>query len=477
MNRKELLLFGSVVLALIFEFLLCSDLPFFWDGISKATRATWIYENNFSSLILPTEYSSGHPPLWITSLAVFWELFGRTLLSSRFLLLLVNIGVFFQIFILCKRNFTASVPLLFFLLVCIEPTLVAQTTSLNNDMMLLFFTLFSFNSLLKNKWLLYSVALSGLLLTNLRGIYCFAALLIIHTIYIKRELLSWNKKTIVSYSIALVGLALFFLVRYSELGWILITNNKNYAVHRETATYLNIAKNSVVFIKNILDLGRFVVWVPLFLLLVMFFRSKKYKMDAPSQQLCIALLVFTTVFFFGFVPFSNPMGPRYMLICFILANILFINLLFTIKIKTKTRNSILSLVVIAFISGHFWIYPATISQAWDSSLAYIGYYNKEEKMLTYLKENNINFSEVGTNIPINAKYIARLKKPDDDFQKFPPLNLTNNKYVIFSNIENTTSDEDIHKLRIYWKEIKTFESLGVFVTLYQNPKKEIEGNN
>jgi len=337
-------------------------------------------------------------------------------------------------------------------------------------MMLLFFTLFSINSLIKNKWLLYALALSGLLLTNLRGIYCFIALIIIHVIYSKRNLLLFNRKMIVSYIIAAIGFGAFLFFRYTELGWWLLTNNEHYVAHRETATYMKILKNGVVFIKNTLELGRFVVWIPLILLLLKFMRSKQYKMSQSSQQIYIALLVFTTVFFLGFVPFSNPMGPRYMLICFILANILFVNLLFESTIKKKTRNILLSLTVIAFISGHFWIYPATISQAWDSSLAYVGYYNREEKMLKYLEEKNINTSEVGTNIPLNARKLARLKERNEDFKKFSKLNLTTNKYVIFSNIENKTSDKDINDLRNNWKEVKTYKSLGLFITLYQNPK-------
>ncbi len=469
MNKKEILLFLAIVGLLLIEFFLFRDLPFFWDGISKVTRATWIYDHNFSSFILPTEYSSGHPPLWITSLAIFWEVLGRTLTSSRFLLLLVNIGVFYQILLLCKRNFTTSVPIFFFLLICIEPTLIAQTTSLNNDMMLLFFTLFSINSLIKNKWLFYALALSGLLFTNLRGVYCFIALISIHIIYTKRNLLLFNRKMVVSYSIAVIGFGTFLFLRYTELGWWILTNNEHYVAHRETATYIRILKNVFVFIKNILELGRVVVWIPLVLLLLKFPRSEQYKMSQSSRQVLIALLVFTIVFFFGFVPFSNPMGPRYMLICFILANILFVNVLFESTIKKRTRNIFLSLTVIAFISGHFWIYPATISQAWDSSLAYVGYYNKEEKMLKFLEEKNIPHSEVGTNIPLNARKTARLEERGKGFKKFPTLDLTTNKYVIFSNIENKTSDETIIELRNNWREVKTYKKLGLFITLYQNP--------
>ncbi|RFN58323.1 hypothetical protein [Marixanthomonas ophiurae] len=470
MNRKEILLYIFVAALLLIEFIIFKDLPFFWDGISKASRATWIYNTNFSSLILPTEYSSGHPPLWITSLAIFWKLFGQVLWSSRLLLLLINLGVFYQILIVCKRNFVATVPIFLFLLVCLDPTLVAQTTSLNNDMMLLFFTLLSFNALQKNRWLLYAFALTGLLLTNLRGIYCFVALILIHVIYNRKRLLVWNQKMIRSYCTATLCFVVFLIFQYTELGWVLITRNENFSKHREAVTGFSIIKNIAAFVKNILDFGRVFLWIPMVLFLLKYYKNKKRSLDVNSQKIGIALLVFTVVFFLGFVPFSNPMGPRYLMICYILAAILFINLLFTISIKKKIRNSIMILVTAGLISGHFWIYPATISQAWDSSLAYIGYFEKEEKMLNYLEEKKIAPSNVGTNLTFNGRALARLSKKDSIHENFSSLNLDTNQYVIFSNIENDTDDATIITLRKNWEEIKTFERLGVFITLYKSPK-------
>ena len=471
MNRKELLLFLVVAVLLIIEFVVFSDLPFFWDGISKANRATWIYENNFSNLILPTEYSSGHPPLWITSLALFWKLFGQTLFSSRLLLLLVNLGVFYQILLLCKRNFSVSVPIVMFLLVCLDPTVLAQTTSLNNDMMLLFFTLFAFNALQKNSWLLYAIALSGLLLTNLRGIYCFVALLLIHIIYNRRRLLTFNRNMIYAYCIAVFTFGIFLIYQYSELGWVLITKNENFSEHRKTTTFMLMVKNTIVYFKNLLDFGRIFLWVPLVFFLWKVFRQKKFSLDVPSQRIFIALLVFTIVFFFGFVPFSNPMGPRYLMVCFILSAILLINVFFTVSANRKRRRGVLIIVAVALISGHFWIYPATISQAWDSSFAHLGYFSKEEKMLKFLEKENIRPSEVGTHLRFNGRRVAYLSKDKAVSEMFPVVDLTTNTYVILSNIENSTSDETILELRNNWEEVKTYENLGVFVTLYKNPKE------
>lgn len=470
MKKRIYLLYILVAVLFVAEFFYFRELPFFWDGISKATRATWIYDNNLSKFILPTEYASGHPPLWIASLAVSWKIFGQTLWASRLLLLLVNLGVFYQILMMCKHNFVTSVPMALFLLVCLDPTLIAQTTSLNNDMLLLFFTLLSFNSLQKNKWLLYAIALTGLLLTNLRGIYCFVALVIIHRVYYRKRLVLWNRRMLFSYGLAAVSFGVFLIFQYTELGWVLLTKNENYSKHREVATGFRILKNSAAFLKNMLDFGRVFLWIPLLLFLLKLYRNKKQPMDKNFQKTWVALLVFTGVFFVGFIPFSNPMGPRYLMVCFILSAILFLNLLFTTPIKRKTKNTIITLVAAGLISGHFWIYPATISQAWDSSLAHLSYFNKEEQMVNFIKNENISPSKVGTHLSINRRGEARLSKTNSRLEKFSSLDLETNQYVIFSNVENVTDPKTINTLRTHWDCVKTFENMGVFLTLYKKPE-------
>ncbi len=469
MTKQEKIIIFLFSVFLIVEFFILQDLPFFWDAMSKSQRAAWIYSNNFSSLIVPTEINSGHPPLWITSIALTWKLFGKALWSSRLLLLLVNIGVFYQVFLLIRSNLNRSVPILLGLLIFIEPTLIAQTTILNNDMLLLFFTLLGINSLFGNRYWLYTIALTGLLLTNLRGIYILLALSIIHIWLSKSALLDFNRKMLRAYVISIPVFIGFLFYQYSELGWFLITKNKGFSTHREVAGFMLIAKNTAVIIKNLLEYGRLVVWIPLGILVFQFLKKKKYLEDKNSTKILISLFVFITIFFIGFVPFTNPMGPRYFLICYVLATLLFINLLFTLKINFNTRRLLLIGIFLAFLTGHFWIYPSTISQAWDSSLAYLNYYKQEELMFQYLDSENISYSEVGTNIPLNAKELTTLKPIDKNAPKFINLDIDENEFILFSNIENRTDDDIINQLKTSWKEVTTYSQLGVFLTLYKNP--------
>jgi hypothetical protein len=263
----------------------------------------------------------------------------------------------------------------------------------------------------------------------------------------------------------------FLFVQYNELGWILITKNENYAAHRETAGFARVAKNAAAYVKNLLDFGRVFLWIPLAIMLVMVLRKKDRLLSRSSKRIFIALAVFTLIFFFGFVPFSNPMGPRYLMICFILAGILFINLLFSSHIKESRRKGLVALIVMAFITGHFWIYPATISQGWDSSFVYLNYFSEEQKMLTYISEENIPHNEIGTHLPLNSRHMATVGATEKFDPRFAVPDLKTNKYFLFSNVENRTKDDGIKILRTEWKEIVTYSRMGVFLTLYENPNK------
>ena len=460
-------LYLGAIVFLVSSFFLFKDLPFFWDAISKSYRAHWIYDNHFEHLILPTEIGSGHPSLWPILLALFWTIFGKSLLAVRFLLLLVNIGVAFQILAFFKTILKISVSPFFVLFVFLDPTLLAQTTSLNNDMLLLFFSLWSLNSVLKQQKGYLFLALTGALFTNLRGIYVFLALAIIQYAYFKYRLLKTNKKLWLPFMFSAVVFFIYCCVHYIKLGWVIITPNPAYSDHRNAAPLKNIAINMIVYVKNFMEYGRVIVYAILGLLIIIYWKFKTHK-NNPEQRtfllIVIPILAFGAIFFLGMVPFTNPIGTRYFMIVFILLMCLFIYLMH--QVKPKFSKLLYGAVIVALISGHFWVYPATLSQSWDSSLCYINYYSIEEKMEHYLDDHSIKKNNIGTRVRLNERAFANLidLKNNDYYSKF---DLDSNAYILLSNIENYTKDDELLYVINNWKHIKTFKKLGVFLSLYQ----------
>lgn len=460
-NDKQILFF--LVCVLIVEFLLLKHTPFFWDGISKSRRASWIYANGLTEFILPTDNNSGHPPLWITLLAVFWTIFQKALWSSRLLLLLVNIGVVWQIVLMGKNNFVKGVSAFAVLLVCLEPTFVAQTTNLNNDMLLLFFTLLSLNALIKSNSLWFALALTGLLFTNLRGIYIVVAIAIIHIIYTRLKLIKHTKSIYLAYLVALLSFAVFCYFQYEKLGWFIISQNKNYNLHRQPVGLNQILINGIVYVKSFLEYGRFIIAIFLLPLLVKYIKDKSNR-SVGIDRIAIALFVFALIFFIGTVPFSNPFSDRYFMVCYLLAVILLVNLLAHYNVAKKPI--LYTAVVLMFVSGHFWIYPATLSQSWDSSLAYLNSFKVEEEMERYIDSVGIKPSDIGTRIRFNERGNSEFKVLSEA-EHYAKFNIETNKFILLSNIENVTKDEELNYIMTNWTLIKSCSQLGVFMSLYK----------
>ncbi|WP_092443164.1 glycosyltransferase family 39 protein [Winogradskyella sediminis] len=460
---KQILFF--LVCVLMVEFLLLKQTPFFWDGVTKSSRASWIYANGLTEFIVPTEYNSGHPPLWITLLALFWTIFEKALWSSRLLLLFVNIGVVWQLVLFCKSNFLKTVSVLAVLLVCLEPTFVAQTTNLNNDMLLLFFTLLGLNALIKSQQFIFALALSGLLFTNLRGIYVVVAIALIHVVYTRLKLIKNAKPIYLGYVFAFISFAIFCWFQYEKLGWFLISQNENYNAHRQSVGLKQWFVNSVVYAKCFLDYGRFIIAIFLVPLLVKYLKDKSNR-SIKIDRIAIGFFVFAIVFFVGMVPFSNPFGDRYFMICYLLAVILLINLIAHYNLSKKPL--LYATMVFMFISGHFWIYPATISQSWDSSLAYLNSYTIEDQMERYIDSAGIKPSTIGTRILLNARNYSEFKMLTEA-DRYADFNPATNAFILLSNIDNQTKDEELHEIMSKWELVKRYSQLGVFMELYKRP--------
>ena len=462
-------IFIIVIFFFIIEFLFLKETPFFWDAVSKSVRAKWFYDTNFSQFVLPLDLNSGHPPLWPMLLAGWWKIFGMTLISSRFLLLIINILVGYQLIILFKNNISKNQSWVFIFILFLEPTLLAQNTILNNDMLMLLFTLLTYNIIAyskEKKEFLLTLALTGILFSNLRGMLLFSCLLILNLLFVNYKL-NFKKFNYKPFLIAFIFFSIFLIYQYSILGWIIKTPSPNWAAQREVSSFPNILKNIAAIVRNFLDFGRVVIIGITLYLVFLYFKKNTFLSNTTVAKLLISIIVFSLGMSIFFMFFTNPIGHRYFMISYLLIIVLFLVLMNLFK-NSIYNKSIYVLVIVAFITGHFWIYPSTIAQGWDSSLAYLKYFKLRDNIELFVKENNIEKELIGTNLPLNEKEYSDLE-PVLDKHRYSNLDVVNNEYIILSNIENETSDDDINLIRNNWILIKKCSNLGVYVNLYKNP--------
>ncbi len=474
LNKHKL--FGMFFVILLLECLLLQDVPFFWDAISKARRATWFYEHNFSQLILPTEINSGHPPLWPLMLAFFWKLFGRTLFVSHILLLIVNMGVLYQLLLLIESWVPKKYIIATTFLVFLEPTFLAQTTSMNNDMLLLFFTLLAINSIERKRYFFLGLATLGMLFTNLRGMASFGAISLISFV------LWWQQgkdrkmlmRIFVTYSLAFLIFFAFIIYHFQELGWAVFTPSKNWSSQREIASLKSIFKNIAIIVFNFSIYGRIVLFLLLSILMGIIYFDKQKQLNELNRKIIGYFLGFTLLCSAMFIPFTNPIGARYFMLPYILSVILFSRLL--IEYFPKLLKLGFYIIAAVFITGHFWIFPITLSQPWDASLAYLNSFPVQRKMEKYIQQNKIPQNEIGTRISLNLeplKYLdsSRVKNPP-----FASFSFEENTYILLSNIENQTKDAQVAELHRTWNLVKEFNQMGVFMQLFKKDEDNLPVN-
>lgn len=463
---KEHIFLITGVLTVIVFFLFTYDVPFFWDAILKSERATWFYEHNFSQWVVPTEINSGHPPLWTWLLAFSWKLFGKTLWVSRLLLLSLNIAVVFQLQKFIKTYGSNNIANSWYLLLLLEPTYLAQTTILNNDVLLLLMCLVAANSIFKNR-IIYSLALVGVLFCNTRGLLFFTGFFIWDFVVRLMDFYYKQKRQwlVCSYVAPILVFTAFLTYQYMTLGWIVKTPTESLTTEIELSKGL-FFKNILNIIWVFLDYGRFVFWgLSLFFLRLLL--KKRKKLNAKSKKM-LSLWFCVMAANLGMIFSSNPIAHRYFMFLYLVGLFVCINLLHLVWDVKKARI-VTAIIAISLISGHFWIYPAKLPQGWDSSLAYLNYFEIKEDMKNYILEHQIPVNQVGTNIVSSNPKLEYLSKGNQMYVQSAHIDEVS--YFIHSNIENTTKKEEINALHVHWELLKEYKKGGVFVRLYAKPQE------
>lgn len=467
MQRNIEIAFSTLFLLILF--LLIQKHVFIWDTIQLGSKhAHFFYETNFNSLILPQEIDSGHPPLLGILLAAAWSVFGKSLAVSHWLMFPFVWGIVILLFQLGDQFLGKKRAFILVLLCMLDPMLAGQAILISPDVILVFGFLLGWWSILKNKW--WGKALAALFLAALstRGMVVVVILFFtdVFELWLKDKKLSIQNLIRLALPYAPSGLlALAFLgYHYLETGWIGFHPDSTWAPSFERVGFKAFVKNVGVLGWRMLDFGRVFLWI---ILIVMLFRNRNFSRKlSRDQRRTLFLFVVSTIFLsITFLSYKGLQQNRYLL-----PAVLSFNLFFVVCIKewltsAKIRSFIFSLSILALLTGNLWIYPDKISQGWDSTLAHWPYYSLRGKMLDYLDKNEIPLEKVGTAFP----EIGPLKFKDLSGREDGMLekNLEQQNYILYSNVMNDFTDEEIDELRKNWKVQKSFDKIGIKIILYR----------
>ena len=469
-NREMMqsFLFLPFYLAVIIIKMATSGHFFFWDTVQLSSmHAHWFFENHFTSFFLPDFMDSGHPPTWGIYLALWWVVFGKSLLVSHlsvlpFLLGIVRVVALFPSTLLNKEG-----KFFFLLILFSDPVFLGQATLVSPDIALIFFLLLAFLGVFNNHKLILAIASLGLASVSMRGMMVVSAIAVFLLLYKKEKgnLLSVHFLFQEWKAFFPAGIfAVFFLgFHYLEKGWIGFHSDSPWAPSFESVDLTGFFHNVVVLGWRFVDFGRIGEWIVL-ILLAIFLLRKKSKQVSSLRTISLLLISLSLFLLPTMLLRSGLLAHRYLLPLFVVLHLLVISLMRTIGLK-KYKYATIIVLSLCLAFGNLWIYPRKVSQGWDSTLAHLPYYELRTEMMNYIRQEAIDLQQIGTVFPNTAaqKYIELV----DDEQKFNTKDLKLNQYFFYSNVYNDLSDIELDLLFNTWQIERKLEKWGIEVILFK----------
>jgi hypothetical protein len=465
-SKSELLLFVIMSLVCTISTYFVSENIYFWDTVQLGSKhAHFFYELNFESFLLTDDIDSGHIPVFGAYIACCWKLFGKSLVVSHFAMLPFLIGIVYEAIVLMKKIISPSFIVLGVILFLLDPTLLAQSILISPDVVLVYFFLLGLNGILAQKKFWIAISVIGLLLISMRGAMVVSALFLFEITLLKpagfKNFISALIKNSVPYVPGIFLFLMYHAYHYLYKDWIFYHENSPWAPAFEKAAFVEVIRNIVLLGWRIVDFGRIFVWATLFMIVYKNFKEIRFN---KIFQLLIKLLFFSFFFLsYSFVAYKGLSGGRYLLPIYLIGSI---SVIYLIDILAMSKKKYFLLLSFGLLTGHFWTYPASISQSWDCSLAHLPYNSLLRDMRSYLSTNDIEIDEVSTGFPNLAQ--ERYLYLNDSKLAFKSLDSINPEYILQSNVYNDLKSPEVKALlQRYYTPMQTISKYGVDMTLYK----------
>lgn len=370
---------------------ICSfNIPFFWDTILTSSVAQWFYSNGLQQGIAPLIWDAGHPTFFQIYLSLAWKIFGKSLMVSHLSMLpFLWLMIISFIYLLQKVTLSKIARVIGFVFFLLHPYILTQSTQISYDIFQIGFFLLVIIGILENKKLILVIGLWGLSVCSIRG--QLIALICLGT-YVIINIKNW-KQYFPIILLTITPIIIWHAYHYSITGWMISTPSNTWESQRSFANPQQILSNIIGITRAFVDYGMIALSILFGIVLVHF---KKVKWNEIEKKLFLILILVFIGLNGSMIFFSNPIGHRYFMIFHVVMILLIVSRLEQIK----NYKFISVLVFIAFITGHFWLYPDNRSNGWDVTLKYVSYEKNRKQFWNYLKENNISTKEIQSAFPL-----------------------------------------------------------------------------
>ena len=453
-----------------------SDFEFFWDTVQLgAKHGTWYYEQQFRYLLLPPEIDSGHPPVFGMYLAACWLLFGKSLAVSHWAMLPFLLGLGWQTYRLVRFFLPDDWVAPVMLLLLIEPTLLAQCVLISPDVVLMCFLVWSLNALLRRSDVTKSFVLIGLALISMRGMMCVLALYLVDVWYTtyhvgKRLTIRHTLQTMVAYLPSGILASAFLAYHYAETGWVGYHADSPWAPSFDKVDARGLLRNIAVLGWRLLDFGKVAVFVVVGIAWLGW-RRRANPIDDRLRTLLVLTGILVALLTPSLLVHAGLLGHRYLLPYTYMGLLSALYFVLHTYQRSWKRWLALGAILVAFVSGHRWVYPDKISQGWDASLAHLPYYQLRDVVNEELAAMGIPRASVGSAFPLVAE--QRYYDLSSSTDAYARKDLYHQEYILYSNIVNDFTDDEIDRLQDLWVVEQEWQQAGVKFVLYRRDAAEI----
>lgn len=431
---------------------------FFWDTIQLSSKqAHWFYDSNFSSFFLPQEINSGHPPFFGMFLAGLWMLFGKTLFVGHLFMLLTIWGAIFQSHKLGVRFVGHEKAFLFPLVLFCNPIFLGHSILVSPDNVLVFLMLLSLNSLHDAKWRWVGLSMVLLAMVSMRGmmlVFAFGIAEFLYRFWTNEKL---GAKPLLKYLPAGICALAFFIAHYLRNNWLGFHNDSPWQESFGLVLIPEYFKNMGLIAWRMIDFGNIFIVAPIIITVGIYFQRMKIEKYQFLLCLFIALVL---VFVLPLSAFKYLTAHRYFMPLYLVISFSFVMVMVELRLRKVLHG-----FLILLIFGNFWIYPRSISQGWDVSLAHQPIYSMLEEMNQYVESSEIAFNAIGTEFPLKSKSKYLFLEPDKP--SFKEGQIGEDKYILYSKIINDFKEEDYDLLNKEYMLLHSINRYGIDLDLYE----------
>ncbi len=443
---------------------------FFYDTVQLgAMHGSFYFNANFTKLIPPLAFDSGHLPTFGLYLALVWKVFGKSLPVAHWAMLPFMIGSCWQTLLLVRRFLPHRLVLLAATVLLFDATYLAQCSLVSPDVVLVFFFLLGLNSIFSSNKFTLTLAAFGLFTISMRGIMGCFGLFLFQNYFIY----FYNKEAFKLFNFIkngmcyVPGFTLFVgynCVHYLATDWVFYHQNSQWAECFQKVGWSKMLYNFGISVWRCFDFGRilyYLIGIPS----CIYFIIKHKRIDRLFSLLLILCFIIYVTVCGTTLSYHNLSNHRYYLpvyFCVALFFLVIISHVFTIK----RAQYVYFFIGVMLLVGNLWNYPKGVAMGWDCTLSHLSYDGMRCEVDQYLDDNAIDAASVCSLFPLlSSKQLVALSKYDT--ASWLDYGDTTTRYIVYSNLCNAFDTNDFAKLDSSYTVVKSWKKGLVKMVLYQ----------